>query len=72
MCYLCVEWEKGSLSNREAIKAISELVLTEENKETRLHLFGALNKIMDREDDAVDYANTDYLEDLEEDDSECQ
>jgi hypothetical protein len=72
MCLLCIEWVKGSMSNQEAINAVGEMLESEKDSETRDHLFGLINRVMDKEDEARDSGlDTVYLDDLDEEDDEC-
>lgn len=72
MCQICTDWVKGSMNNQEAINAIGEVLQSENDAETRDHLFGLINRVMDKEDEARDNnLDTVYLDDLDEDD-ECQ
>jgi len=72
MCCVCTDWIKGSMSNQEAINAIGEMLQSEKDSETRDHLFGLINRVMDKEDELTDNgSDTIYLDDVNEDD-ECQ
>lgn len=48
MCRICVEWEKGKLTAKEAFKNIGE-VIAEADESTREHLFRLSDKIVDSE-----------------------
>jgi hypothetical protein len=72
MCLLCVQWEKEKMSNQEAIDAIGEILITEEDAEKRDHLFNLINRVMDKEDEIRDnQLETISFDDIDEDD-ECQ
>lgn len=46
MCNLCVEWEKGKLTAKEAMGAIGELIASGKDKE---HLVELSERILDKE-----------------------
>ena len=60
------------MTNQEAINAIGEMLESENDADKRDHLFGLINRVMDKEDEAIDNnLDTVYLDDIDEDD-ECQ
>lgn len=70
-CFICTEYELGKLTESEAFRALGEVLQTETDEETRDHLFGLSEQILDKEMKLSDMdENTDYLLDLDED-SEC-
>lgn len=46
MCIVCVEWQAGKLTSKEALKNLGELIKTEDAKD---HYFLAVDKILDKE-----------------------
>ena len=69
MCMLCVEWEKGKLTSKEAMQALSEMLNTEEDETKLAHLFELSDKIIDKDIPfGVNDFDLDYLEDLDESD----
>ena len=46
MCLVCKDWQLGKLTNKEALRAIGEMVDSGENKE---HLMRLAEKILDKE-----------------------
>lgn len=44
MCIVCTEWEKGKLTNKEALRALGEM-----GKEDPSHIIEVASKIMDKE-----------------------
>jgi len=71
MCLLCTQWELEKMSNKEAISAVGEILFTEENEENRKHFFDLINRIIDKEEELKNDENTIFLEDLDEEDSDC-
>lgn len=47
MCIVCVQWERGKLTNREAFRAVQEFIQTdrENQPEEVSHWFEVQNKI---------------------------
>lgn len=62
MCRICVEWEQGKLTSKEAFRNIGEAINTTDDDDTREHLFGLSERILDKEvapadsDDEMDQA----------------
>lgn len=48
MCIVCLEWEKGKLTNKEALRNLGELINTDGDLGNE-HYFGVIDKIMDEE-----------------------
>jgi hypothetical protein len=48
-CMICLEWQKGNMTSKEAYRAISEVVQSEEDEDIRNHLFQLSDKIIDKE-----------------------
>lgn len=46
MCRVCVEWEAGKLTSKEALRNLGEMFSDEED---RTHLFEASEKILNKE-----------------------
>jgi len=44
MCIVCTEWEKGKLTNKEALRALGEM-----GNEDPSHIIEVASKIMDKE-----------------------
>ena len=68
MCYLCTEYEKGKLTDKEAMKALGEMLVTEEDQDKKEHLFEVANKILDKENpfkEWEDYEETGVLDELD-------
>lgn len=49
MCVVCKDWEKGKLTNKEALDAIGELASTSDDKIQTEHYLDVADKIMDKE-----------------------
>lgn len=49
MCIVCLDWEKGKLTNKEAMKNLGEMLNSTKDDGIRDHLFGLSNKIIDSE-----------------------
>ena len=50
MCIVCVEWEKGKLTNQEALRALGEMIVGHgESEESIAHYFDTSDKILDKE-----------------------
>lgn len=63
MCLICVEWQSGKLTSKEAFKNIGELIMDEDKpQEERNHLFDLSDKILEKDlgqvatDDEMDEA----------------
>lgn len=62
MCRICVEWEQGKLTSKEAFRNIGEAINTTDSDNEREHLFGLSERILDKEvaptetDDEMDQA----------------
>jgi hypothetical protein len=70
-CYICSEWELGKMTEKEAYRALGEVLQFETDQEARDHLFGLSERILDKENKLEEFnEQTDYLWDLDED-SEC-
>lgn len=51
MCIVCVEWEKGKLTNQEALSALGEMIVCAEGSEEKVaHYFDVSDKILDKEE----------------------
>jgi len=50
MCKVCVEWEMGKLTNKEALNILGELIgeSTADSKRHK-HYYGVVEKILDKE-----------------------
>ena len=46
---VCVEWEKGKLSNKEALKVLGEVIKTNKDDKKAKHYFDVVDKILDKE-----------------------
>jgi hypothetical protein len=69
MCLLCVEWNKGSMTAQETLKALGEMVEFETDEEKQAHLFELAEKVIDKdspiiswEDDSI-FGSMDELDD---------
>lgn len=49
MCRICVEWELGKLTTKEAFRNLGELINSTDDEETKDHLFDLSNKLLDEE-----------------------
>jgi hypothetical protein len=49
MCRICVEWEKGKLTTKEAFKNLGEALNASDSQDERNHLFELSNKLLDKE-----------------------
>ena len=49
MCLICYEWQKGSMSNKEALANIGEMIDATTDEEDQKHLFELAGKIVDKE-----------------------
>lgn len=49
MCLVCVEWQAGKLTAKEAYRNIGEMVNAEDDEEKREHLFELSNRLLDAE-----------------------
>ena len=47
MCLVCVEWQAGKLTSKEALSAVGELINSESEDST--HYYEVVEKIMDKE-----------------------
>lgn len=48
MCKVCVEWEAGKLTNKEALDSLGTLIKSSKRKES-LHYLSVVDKILDKE-----------------------
>lgn len=49
MCKVCIQWEKGKLTDKEAIRTSGEMIQSFENdEETVQHYWDLVNKILDK------------------------
>jgi hypothetical protein len=49
MCLICIDWEAGKLSAKEAFKNIGESLATAATEEERKHLFELSDRLLDKE-----------------------
>lgn len=49
MCVICVEWQAGKLTSKEAFRNLGEIINSTDDEETKFHLFGLSEKILDKE-----------------------
>lgn len=70
MCVLCTEWQKGTMTNKEALAAIGEIVITETDHEKRDHLFNLANRVVDKEEELTDSLDIISMDDLKEEENE--
>ena len=60
MCLVCIEWQKGNLTNDEALRNIGEMVgTTNQKSEERRHYFELAEKIKDAQYDEDNNGNGD-------------
>ena len=48
-CLVCLEWEKGSMSNKEALANIGEMIDSGKTDEEVQHLFELAGKVLTKE-----------------------
>lgn len=48
MCIVCVEWQAGKLTNKEALRNLGEMIKTDDGDDSS-HYYGVVDKIMDNE-----------------------
>jgi len=68
MCYICIEYEKGKLTSKEAMGALVEVLQTETDEDKANHLYELANKIVDNDDPFEEWdsdADTGALEELD-------
>jgi hypothetical protein len=53
MCLLCIEWERGKLTVKEAKNALAELVIFSDNDVDTEHLQSVANKLYELEPENV-------------------
>lgn len=49
MCIICVDWEKGHLTSKEAFNAVGEVLGVTEDEKIIEHLLDLSNKILDKD-----------------------
>lgn len=49
MCKVCVEWEAGKLTSKEALNALGEMMRAEEDEKKSNHYLRAVDKVLDKE-----------------------
>jgi hypothetical protein len=49
MCLICLDWQKGNMTSKEAFSAINEIVSTEKDETKLKHIFELSNKILEKE-----------------------
>lgn len=50
MCIVCVDWQAGKLTNKEALRNLGEMINTTDlDKEKVAHYFATVDKIMEKE-----------------------
>ena len=49
-CQVCYDWLKGSLTNKEALRNLSEMINTENNEEEKQHYYEVANIVLDNEE----------------------
>lgn len=61
MCAICVEWEKGKLTSKEAYRNLGEALSATEDETVKSHLMDLSEKILEKEletkkvDDEIDH-----------------
>jgi len=50
MCVVCIDWQKGSLTVKEALRNLGEMASGTEDSDQRQHYFEVVEKILDEED----------------------
>ena len=59
-CQICYEWAKGSMSNKEALANIGEMIdANQDNEEQVKHLFELAGKVLTKEIPFDEWDNTD-------------
>lgn len=54
MCIVCVEWQAGKLTNKEALRNLGEMISTQQDNS---HYYGVVDKIMEKELPSSDLDN---------------
>ena len=49
MCKVCVEWEAGKLTNKEALNALGEMIKSTEDEKKSKHYYSVVDKVLDKE-----------------------
>lgn len=49
MCVVCLDWEKGKLTSKEALRNLGEMIQSSSKEEEAVHYFEVVEKIMDKE-----------------------
>lgn len=49
MCKVCVEWESGKLTNKEALSALGEMIKNAKDDKKSKHYFKVVENILDKE-----------------------
>lgn len=48
MCIVCIDWEKGKMNNDEALRALGEMIETDDASK-KGHYLEVVDKILDKE-----------------------
>lgn len=59
MCIICNEWNKGSMTNQEALANIGEMIDSGTSEEEQTHLFELAGKVLTKEIPFDEWDNTD-------------
>jgi hypothetical protein len=52
MCQVCTDWEKGKMTNQEALKALGEMIESDKSTNDEVtHYFDLEDKILDKEEE---------------------
>ncbi len=66
-CIICLEWEKGNMTNREALANIGEMIEDPNNSEEDMnHLLELSSKIVDKEIPFEEWTDEDSIGILDE------
>jgi hypothetical protein len=65
-CIVCLEFEKGKLTSKEALSNLGEMINDNSTKEEIEHYFEAANKIMDKEIPFEEWDSQEYTGVLDE------
>lgn len=57
MCIMCLEWEKGKMTSKEALSNIGEMMDSQKSEEEIKHLFDLANKVLDKEEPFEEWDN---------------
>ncbi len=67
MCVVCIEWEKGKMTSREALRALGELRLKPEHLEVVVEKILQKEAPMTERDDNIEKLVIDVVEDRKKD-----